>query len=62
MEHCNYSLKYLKQTQNYFSESQIRYILRDIAEGLKSLHKRNVVHLDIKPGKFYLKIQIFYNF
>jgi len=50
MEHCNYSLKYLKQNQNYFHESQIRYILRDIAEGLKALHQRNVVHLDIKPG------------
>lgn len=50
MEHCNYSLKHLKQTQVHFNESQIRHILRDISEGLKSLHKSNVVHLDIKPG------------
>lgn len=52
MEHCAHSLKHLKSTQKYFSESQIRHILRDIAEGLKSLHKRNVVHLDIKPGSY----------
>ena len=45
-----HSLKHLKQNQGYFSESEIRYILRDVSEGLKSLHNRNVVHLDIKPG------------
>lgn len=52
MEHCMHSLKHLKQNQGYFSESEIRYILRDVSEGLKSLHNRNVVHLDIKPGFF----------
>ena len=51
MEHCKYSLKFLKQNpEHHFSESQMRHILRDMAEGLKSLHQRNVVHLDIKPG------------
>lgn len=54
MEHCKYSLKYLKQTQKSFSESQIRHILRDVSLGLKSLHKKNVVHLDIKPENILL--------
>lgn len=54
MEHCKHSLKFLKQIQQYFPESQIRHILRDISLGLKSLHKRNVVHLDIKPENILL--------
>lgn len=50
MEHCNYSIKYLIENQKYFDEYQIRSILHDILLGLKGLHSRNIVHLDIKPG------------
>ena len=49
MEHCKHSLRYLLDTNPFFSDSQIRQILRDVLTGLKSLHSRNIVHLDIKP-------------
>ena len=49
MEHCNYSLRHLISSIQYFNDSQIREILRDVVSGLKVLHSQNVVHLDIKP-------------
>lgn len=49
MEYCNFSLRFLLETSNFFSEEQLRSILRDVASGLQALHARNVVHLDIKP-------------
>ncbi len=49
MEHCQHSLRHLLDTIPSFSDSHICEILRDVLTGLKSLHSRNIVHLDIKP-------------
>jgi wee1-like protein kinase len=49
MEHCNTSLRQLIENTSYFPETQLKTILRDVASGLKVLHLKNVVHLDIKP-------------
>lgn len=51
MEYCDYSLEQLMKNQS-FSEKEVIKVLKDIAMGLKSLHRNNVVHLDIKPGFF----------
>ena len=60
MEHCLYSLNEMKKNQKYFSEIQIRKILKDICTGLKFIHNQKIVHLDIKPG-LLLTIYFFYN-
>lgn len=49
MEHCQHSLRRLLETKAFFTDSDLRTIIRDVASGLKALHSRNVVHLDIKP-------------
>lgn len=49
MEHCSYSLRHLIDSIKYFTDSQIRDMIRDVVSGLKALHSKNVVHLDIKP-------------
>jgi serine/threonine protein kinase len=50
MEHCVHSLKKLIDTKVRLPEKQIRKIMRHICLGLKELHSKNIVHLDIKPG------------
>ena len=49
MEYCENSLNTLAN-YHVFSEKELIKILKDLCLGLKSLHKNNVVHLDIKPG------------
>jgi len=51
MEFCESSLESLSKSRT-FVEKDLCKILKDISSGLLSLHKNNVVHLDIKPG-FY---------
>ena len=54
MEFCDTSLEAIAKTKKSFSEGELTKILKDICSGLQSLHKNNVVHLDIKPGiEFY---------
>lgn len=49
MEYCTYSLRHLMDTMVNFQESQLHQILHDVLFGLKSLHSKHIVHLDIKP-------------
>lgn len=39
-----------------FAESDVKQILLHIALGLRYIHSLNLVHLDIKPGKYIYKI------
>ena len=49
MEFCMYSLRHLMDSMTHFQDSQLLQILRDVVLGLKSLHSKHIVHLDIKP-------------
>lgn len=42
-------VKYLKGEGIYMTEPQIAYIIRGIVEGLKYMHSKNIIHMDIKP-------------
>ncbi|XP_071441120.1 wee1-like protein kinase 1-A [Hetaerina americana] len=38
----------------YPSEAQLRLILMHVAEGLRYIHSRQLVHMDIKPGNIFI--------
>jgi len=51
MEYCPKSLKEEMIEKGQFTEVELKKILRDICVGLSYLHRNDIVHLDIKPGK-----------
>lgn len=50
MEYCPESLKQEKKNKGYYTETELKKILRDLCIGLKYIHGKKIVHLDIKPG------------
>lgn len=40
---------------NELSTLEIQFLFKEIAKGLRSIHKRGVIHRDIKPKNLYLK-------
>jgi len=54
MELCDYSLQDLLNESNEnnktFSEYFVWFLLHHIADGLLTLHTRNIIHRDIKPS------------
>lgn len=36
----------------YFSESELKDLLLQVARGLKYIHSMSLVHMDIKPSKY----------
>jgi wee1-like protein kinase len=48
-----------KKIGEYFSESALRDILRQILEGLAHIHGKGLVHLDIKNENIYCKENVF---
>ncbi|CAD8153558.1 unnamed protein product [Paramecium octaurelia] len=51
MEYCDYNLKHQKQYQEW----EIKIILKHVLEGLRFLHSKNLVHMDIKPENILFK-------
>ena len=49
MELCESSLLEKYQLQ-YFTEEELKKVIRDICLGLNELHSKGIVHLDLKPG------------
>ncbi|CAG9310834.1 unnamed protein product [Blepharisma stoltei] len=48
MELCDCSLSSYIERVGKITEQELRKIMRDLCKGLKKLHARNIVHLDIK--------------
>ena len=54
MEYCNGGTlsealeKYIKKNSKPFSEEIVRYLMRQIIDGFKFIHSRNIVHQDVK--------------
>ena len=61
MEYCNGGsllhclLKYMKLYKQPFSEEIVQYIMRQIVDGLKYIHKSYVIHRDIKLANILVK-------
>jgi len=46
------------RTQNtHFSETALRRMLRHLAEGLRYIHAKKLVHMDIKPGNVFISTE-----
>lgn len=46
-----------KQAGQAFEEKELVRILKHVALGLRSLHSKHLVHLDIKPGNIFMKTE-----
>ncbi|CAH1961346.1 unnamed protein product [Acanthoscelides obtectus] len=55
LEHCDMSLSDLASRTDEITEDLLLNILYDICTGLDYLHKKSLVHLDIKPANILLK-------
>eukprot|EP00092_Neocalanus_flemingeri_P108989 GFUD01140015.1.p1 GENE.GFUD01140015.1~~GFUD01140015.1.p1 ORF type:complete len:638 (-),score=131.31 GFUD01140015.1:139-2052(-) len=45
-----------RESGQHFSEEELRRLLLQVGKGLKYIHSRQLVHLDIKPGNILLAI------
>lgn len=48
------NIEYMQKSNNHFSESQIWGYVLQILQGLAELHKRGVIHRDVKPANLFL--------
>ena len=55
MEFCMMNLRQRQKCKTQFKESELRVIIRDLAEILSYLHESRVVHLDVKPDNILLR-------
>ena len=53
---CSSSLKTFLVTNGPVLQSNIWWMLRDISAGLRYIHDRNFIHLDIKPANLFLSL------
>ncbi|GBG24357.1 Wee1-like protein kinase [Hondaea fermentalgiana] len=60
-ELCDKSLQDMIRSETYPNglEAAARTLARQVLEGLSSLHKHNLVHLDIKPANIFVKNGVF---
>ena len=45
-----------RQRGSHFTESELINILYQLAQGLRYIHSQNLVHLDIKPGMWNMRL------
>ena len=59
MELCKTSLQKIAESKRkkdiVITEEEVKRIMRDVTLGLKGLHDRFIVHLDIKPGRWCMR-------
>ena len=48
-----------KSLFRYFSEAELKRILVHVAKGLRYIHSRGLVHLDVKPENIFLSFDAF---
>lgn len=54
MEYCEYDLKSILNSKIKFSLYQIKYIMKQIIRGIKTLHENWIIHRDIKTSNILL--------
>lgn len=47
------------RNMRYFGEPELKDLLLQVAHGLKYIHSMSLVHMDIKPSK-YFKSEVFF--
>jgi len=58
-EYCNGgsladTIVMLQNQKKYFTEPEMRQLLLHVAEGLRYIHSKQLVHMDIKPGNIFI--------
>ncbi len=51
-------INYMKQTGEYINESIIYFFIKRICLGLKEIHKKNLIHRDLKAENIFLTVDI----
>ena len=51
-------LKVRREQKRFFTESELKRILLHLAKGLRYIHSRKLVHLDIKPENIFLSFDL----
>lgn len=59
LEYCDMSLADYSKLNNDIPEELLWNVLCDICKALDFLHKRNFLHLDVKPGNVMMKKGLF---
>lgn len=55
LEYCQQDLKsYVADKGGKLSEVEVRGILRQICNGFKEVHQKNIIHRDVKPANFLI--------
>ena len=49
--------QYVKQLSGEIAEQEILDIIKPVLEGLKEIHKKGLLHLDVKPQNIYIPEQ-----
>ena len=45
-----------RQTRRFFTETELKKMLVNVAKGLQYIHSKQLVHLDIKPGNIFISL------
>lgn len=48
----------IRERKHKFSEIEIRKLIRDIMNAIMFMHKKNIVHLDVKPDNIYKRRKV----
>ncbi len=54
-------IKLRKESNTFYSEEEVRLIMKCILQGLDHIHDQNIVHRDLKPANLLLKDKCTYD-
>ena len=52
-------LRERREQNRYFSEAELKRVMVHVAKGLRYIHSRGLVHLDVKPENIFLSFDAF---